>query len=132
MQDTPFRVTIIGGGITGLSTAWYLQQQAHKKGPNIQVTVLEASDRWGGKIRTEKVEIDGASFVVESGPDSFITQKPAALQLAKELGLNDQLIGINDEARHTFVLNHGKPKSLPEGIFLIVPTWIGPFLATPL
>ena len=77
MTDTPVRVAIIGGRITGLSTAWYWQRQARNRGLDLQVTVLEATDRWGGKIHTEKVEIDGASFTVEAGPDSFLTQKTA-------------------------------------------------------
>lgn len=121
------QVAIIGGGIAGLSTAWYLQQAG------LQYTLLEQSNRWGGKILTEQVDIDGSgSFVVEGGPDSFISQKPWALQLARELGLEDRLLGTNDDRRQTFVLNNGRPTPLPDGVLLIVPTKIMPFALSPL
>jgi protoporphyrinogen/coproporphyrinogen III oxidase len=116
-------VVIVGGGISGLSAAWYLQQQAHHTGLNIQYTVLEGSDRWGGKILTEQVE----DFVVEAGPDSFLTQKPWALQLARELGLEDRLLGTNDQTRTVYVLHRGKPVALPDGVMLMVPTKFLPF-----
>lgn len=122
------QVVIVGGGISGLSAAWYLQQRAHQTGLNIQYTVLEASDRWGGKILTEQVE----NFVVEAGPDSFLTQKPWALQLAYELGLKERLLGTNDRRRNVYVLQQGKPIVLPEGVMLIVPTKFLPFALSPL
>lgn len=126
-------VIIVGGGISGLSAAWYLQQQARQTGMDIQYTVLEASDRWGGKILTEQV--DGTaktSFVVEAGPDSFLTQKPWALQLARELGLSERLLGTNDQMRTVYVLHRGKPVALPDGVLLIVPTKFLPFAFSPL
>ena len=79
-------VVIVGGGITGLSAAWYLQQQAEASGIPVRYTLIEASDRWGGKIRTERIDERGrGTFVIEAGPDSFLTQKPWAWQLAHEL-----------------------------------------------
>lgn len=115
-------VVIIGGGISGLSAAWYLQQAG------VPYTVLEAAQRWGGKIRTEHVN----DFVVEAGPDSFLVQKPWAIQLARELGLGDQLIPINQPKHATYVLQRGKLLPLPEGVSLIVPTKFLPFAMSPL
>ena len=132
MQNTTFRnsrrVAIIGGGIAGLSTAWYLQNMAREQGLDLQYTLLEQSDRWGGKIFTEAVEdLGGQPFIVEGGPDSFLTQKPWAVQLARELGLGERLLGTNDDKRKVFVLNKGRPTPLPDGVLLIVPTKIMPF-----
>jgi oxygen-dependent protoporphyrinogen oxidase len=126
-------VVIVGGGISGLSAAWYLQQQADNSGMAVSFTVLEASDRWGGKILTEQVEgFTEAPFVVEAGPDSFLTQKPWALQLARELGLAERLLGANDRMRNVYVLHRGKPVVLPDGVLLIVPTRFLPFALSPL
>jgi len=126
-------IIIVGGGISGLSAAWYLQQQARQTGMDIQCTVLEASDRWGGKILTEQVDgIAETPFVVEAGPDSFLTQKPWALQLARELGLSERLLGTNDQIRTVYVLRRGKPVGLPDGVLLIVPTKFLPFALSPL
>ncbi|MDL1882226.1 protoporphyrinogen oxidase [Anaerolineae bacterium CFX8] len=125
-------VVIVGGGISGLSAAWYLQQ-SRSSGMDINCTVLEASDRWGGKILTEQVEgIAETPFVVEAGPDSFLTQKPWALQLARELGLTERLLGTNDQMRAVYVLHRGKPVALPDGVLLIVPTKFLPFALSPL
>jgi len=132
-NDRVRHVAIVGGGIAGLSTAWYLQQKALDAGLAIEYTLLEQGDRWGGKIKTETVDGYGDQpFVVEAGPDSFISQKPWALQLARELGLEDQLLGTNDDRRKTYVLNNGRPTPLPDGVLLIVPTRIMPFALSPL
>ena len=122
------QVVIVGGGIAGLSTAWYLQKQSQEHDLELRYSVLEQSDRWGGKILTEKVDGFGNNlFVVEGGPDSFLTQKPWAVKLARELGLDDRLLGTNDDKRKVFVLNRGRPTPLPDGVLLIVPTKIMPF-----
>lgn len=126
-------VTIVGGGIAGLSAAWYLQEAQKERSYPIRYTVLEQSDRWGGKIQTEAVQIPQRdSFIVEGGPDSFITQKPWALQLARKLGLDDRLLPTNDDRRQTYVLNNGRPTPLPDGVLLIVPTKFMPFALSPL
>jgi oxygen-dependent protoporphyrinogen oxidase len=119
-------VMIVGGGIAGLSTAWYLQQQG------IAYTLLEKGKHWGGKIRTEIAETNEGRFVVEVGPDSFITQKPWANQLAAEINFAEQLLGTNDDQRETFVLSKGKLTPMPDGIMLIVPTRFMPFAMSPL
>jgi oxygen-dependent protoporphyrinogen oxidase len=126
-------VAIVGGGIAGLATAYYLQQAAALQGIPLAYSLLEQSSRWGGKIRTDEVAGHAAEpFVVEGGPDSFITQKPWALQLARELGLEANLLATNDQHRQVFVLHHGRPVPLPEGVLMIVPTKIGPFARSPL
>ena len=95
-------IAIIGGGITGLSTAWYLQNRAQENGIRLHSTVLEPSDRLGGKIITETIDEPGiGSFIIEGGPDSFLTQKPWALQLARDLDLDTHLLGTNDQQRKT-------------------------------
>jgi oxygen-dependent protoporphyrinogen oxidase len=127
------QVAIIGGGVTGLSAAYHLQQAAAEAELPLSYTLLEQSGRWGGKIATETVTgYSDAPFIVEGGPDSFITQKPWALQLARELGLDDDLLPTNDHLRKTFVLNNGRPTPLPDGVMLIVPTKIKPFALSPL
>lgn len=116
-------VTIVGGGIAGLSTAWYLQKAG------ISYMVLEQGTRWGGKLVSEQVTLpDGEQFVVEGGPDSFITQKPWGAALARELGLGARLLGTNEKLRQTYVLHKGRPKPLPDGVLMIVPTKFKPFV----
>lgn len=114
---------IIGGGISGLSTAWYLQQQAETQGIDFSYTILEASRHWGGKVRTELVDgFEDTPFIIEAGPDSFLTQKPWALELARDLGLDSELLGTNDDKRTVYVLKNGEPIPFPQGMALIVPT----------
>lgn len=132
MRSEPPHVVIVGGGISGLSAAWYLQQ-AQRQGVDVRYTVVEASNRWGGKVLTEQVDgLGDQPFVVEAGPDAFLTQKPWAIQLARELGLSDRLININSQHRTTYVLHHGKPVKLPDGVAMIVPTQLMPFMCSPL
>ncbi|HEV7297896.1 MAG TPA: protoporphyrinogen oxidase [Tepidisphaeraceae bacterium] len=116
------RVVIIGGGITGLTAAWRLQNAG------VEYTLLEASARLGGKLLTE--QHDG--FVMEMGADAMLTRKPWALALAKELGLADRVLGVTKRAVGTYVLHHGKPVPLPAGLSLLVPSRWGPFLRSPL
>ncbi len=117
-------VIIIGGGIAGLATAYYLQQQPNPP----SYTLIERAPRLGGKIVTNT----GDGFVIEGGPDSFISQKPWAYQLCKALGLEDRLVGTNDERRKTYVVHKGGLKPLPDGVMLIIPTRFMPFALSPL
>src|ERR1051325_3224063 len=90
-EETP-HVAIIGGGISGLSAAFYLQRAAREAGIAVRYTLVERDARFGGKLVTDTV----GDFVVEGGPDSFLTQKPWGVRLARDLGLEDQLIGTNE------------------------------------
>jgi oxygen-dependent protoporphyrinogen oxidase len=116
------RVVIVGGGISGLATAYYLHKQ------NIAATIVECDHRLGGVIKTDY--IDGC--VVEAGPDSFLTAKPAAAQLAKELGLGGELIGSNDHQRATYIWKGGRLVRMPDGMKMMVPSRIWPMVRSPL
>jgi len=120
-----YHVVIIGGGITGLATAYYLQKYAP---PYVTYSVLESDAQWGGKIITENI----SGFVVEGGPDSFLTQKNAALNLCRELGLEDRLVGTNEAQRKVYVLIGGRLRPLPDGVMLVIPTRFAPFVTSPL
>ena len=125
----PFHVAVVGGGISGLSTAWYVEKQAAAQGVPVVCSVYESAGRWGGRILTDIVDHAEGRFVVEGGPDSFLTtQKPWAVDLALELGLAERLLGTNDAARKVYVLSRGRPVRLPEGVFSLVPTKFKPFL----
>jgi protoporphyrinogen/coproporphyrinogen III oxidase len=107
-------IAILGAGISGLCTAYYLIKQ----NPGLQLTIFDGRERPGGVIKTEKVD----GFIIEGGPDSFLTQKKAATELCIELGLQDQLEGSQDFQRKTFIFHEGRLKSFPEGMFMMVPT----------
>ncbi|MEW6143693.1 MAG: protoporphyrinogen oxidase [Thermodesulfobacteriota bacterium] len=124
----PKRVIVIGGGITGLSAAHRLSELGRDKNLNLEITLLERSDRLGGVIST----VERHGFTIEEGPDSFITSKPWGLNLSSRLGLESELIETNREKRRTYILIGGKLVTLPEGFFMLAPTRIMPFLRTPL
>jgi oxygen-dependent protoporphyrinogen oxidase len=114
-------VVIVGGGIAGLSAAWELVQRGHRP------VVLEARSRPGGVIRTEVVD----GFVIDAGPDALLVQKPAALNLCREIGLGDRLFPTLTP-RTAFVLRGGRLVPLPEASVLGIPTSVRPFMTTPL
>jgi len=119
------RVAIIGGGISGLTTAFYLEQE-RRRGAPVSFTVFEATERFGGVIRTERV--DGC--IVEAGPDSFLSAKPWARELCDDLRLSSQLIGSRDGERKTYILINGRLEPIPPGMQMMVPTRIGPVLTS--
>ena len=121
------RVAIIGGGIAGLSAAWYLEK-ARQSDADLEWILFEKSDRLGGVIQTERRD----GFVLEAGPDSFLTIKPDAARLCTELGLADQLISSNDAERKTYILVKGRLVPIPQGLEFMVPTRIWPMATTPL
>jgi oxygen-dependent protoporphyrinogen oxidase len=120
----PRTIVIVGGGISGLATAFSLQEQATEAGVPIRCTVLEADPSWGGKIVTHRI----GDLVTEAGPDSFLSQKQAGLDLCTKLGLADQLINTNDIGKKACVLHRGRLHDLPEGLLSFVPKQLGPFL----
>jgi len=123
---------VVGGGITGLSAAFYLERAAQAAGKPIRSTVIERDTRFGGKILTETIADSAGTFIVEGGPDSFVAQKPWGMQLVRDLGLGDQLMGTKTERSTTYVLRAGKPVAMPEGMLLIFPTRVLPFMFSPL
>lgn len=125
--DRPRRVVVIGGGITGLAAARELYKLSEKHRRPVEVTVLEASPRLGGKIRTETVD----GVVVETGPDSFVTLKPEMLELVKELGLEGELVGTAPDPTVS-VLMGGRLLPMPAGMQLVSPTKLLPFAFSPL
>lgn len=118
------RAIVIGGGITGLAAAYRLKREGEKRDIPLEITLLEASNRVGGVIQTE--HRDG--FIIEHGPDAFISTKPWAKALCEELGIADQLIGTNPKVRRSFVLRKGKLLPVPEGFYMMAPGSFGPFL----
>ncbi|KEK24912.1 protoporphyrinogen oxidase [Bacillus gaemokensis] len=116
------KVVVIGGGITGLTTAYYLQKEIREKGLPIDTLLIEASGKLGGKIQT--VQKDG--FTIERGPDSFLERKESAARLARELGLGDGL--VNNATGKSFVLVNNRLHGMPSGSMMGIPTQITPFL----
>ncbi len=120
------KLVIVGGGIAGLSAAYY----AHKNIPGAEITLLEASDRWGGKITTDRVEFDDGQFIIEGGPDTFLATKPWAVELCKELGLGERLHGTNPHKKNTYVLHRDRLLPLPDGLAMMIPTNVEAILKT--
>lgn len=113
---------IIGGGITGLSAAYEFSRAG------VRSVLIEAQPRLGGVIETSRE----SGCVLEGGPDSFLSAKPAAAELIRELGLGEELIGSNDQSRITYVVKGGRLCPLPDGLMMMVPTRILPMVTSPL
>ncbi|MBH0201115.1 MAG: protoporphyrinogen oxidase [Nitrospira sp.] len=120
----PRTVVIVGGGISGLATAFSLQEQATKADLTLRCTILESGSDWGGKIVTHRV----GEIITEAGPDSFLSQKQAGLDLCTKLGLADQLINTNETGKKACVLYGGRLHDLPEGLLSFIPKQLGAFL----
>lgn len=118
------RIVVVGGGITGLAAAHRLMERSLPGQSPCEVLLLEAGPRLGGLISTTR----RGGFLLESGPDSFITSKPWAMELIGRLGLSERLIGTSATGRRTFVARGRRLHPLPEGFSLLAPTRIGPFL----
>ncbi|KRE74659.1 protoporphyrinogen oxidase [Paenibacillus sp. Soil750] len=120
---------IIGGGITGLSAAFYLKKQmteADGGGAPFRISVVEKSPSFGGKIHT--IERDG--FVIEKGPDSFLARKRPIIDLAYDLGMENELTGTNPKAKKTYIVRGRKLHRMPPGLVLGIPTQMTPFMKT--
>jgi oxygen-dependent protoporphyrinogen oxidase len=121
------RIAIIGGGISGLSAAYALENMRRNR-VDIEYSLYESADRLGGVLVTDRVD----DCIIEAGPDSFLTEKPWASNLCTEIGLGDQLIGSNDADRKTYILVRGKLIEMPDGLMFMVPTKILPTVLSPL
>lgn len=122
------RVVVVGGGISGLAAAHRLVELSRERDLGLEVILLEAGERLGGCIATERV----GDFLVEAGPDSFITEKPWALRLCKRLGLASRLISTSPAQQNVYVVHNGSLEPLPEGFYLLAPTRLWPLIRTPL
>jgi len=120
------QMVVIGGGIAGLAAAYY----ATKNLPNTSISLIESSDRWGGKIRTDRVPFGNGQFIIEGGPDTFLATKPWAVALCKELGLTERLHGTNPHQKNTYVLHRNKLEPLPDGLAMMIPTNVQAILQT--
>ncbi|MGF9711387.1 protoporphyrinogen oxidase [Paenibacillus naphthalenovorans] len=123
MDGNARHVVIVGGGITGLSAAYYLKKSTAAP---LRITVMEKGGAFGGKIVTLKRD----GFVIEKGPDSFLARKQAIIDLTRELGLEDKLTGTNPNAKRTYILSGGKLHRMPDGLMLGIPTRLVPFMRT--
>jgi oxygen-dependent protoporphyrinogen oxidase len=120
------RIVIIGGGLSGLSAAFYIRKYYKEAGLKPDIVLLEKDKTLGGKIET--LHRDG--FVIEKGPDSFLASKTEMIDLAKELELDHELVNANPKAMETFVLQRDKLHPMPSGLVLGIPTELKPFLSS--
>ena len=125
-------ILIAGGGIAGLSAAYYATKKIQEQGLPMRVTLLEADARWGGKITTDRVDWDDGQFIIEGGPDTFLATKPWGVALCKELGLGERLHGTNPQKKNTYVLHRSELKPLPDGLAMMIPTNIPAILRSQL
>ena len=125
-MSSPKRVAVVGAGISGMAATYYLLKEAERLGAQVEVDLLEKSTRLGGVINTERFN----GFLFEWGPENFVAFKPEAVRLVKELGLEHELIGSNDDQRQTFVVSQGRICALPDGMAFLAPVRFVPFMAT--
>lgn len=121
------RVAILGGGLSGLASAWQLAQDR-----TTEFVLFEASHRLGGIVETERIETSDGQYIVECGADAWVTEKPQARELAIELGLESEIISSNDHQRKTYLLKSNSLIPMPEGMRMMVPTQWEPIMQSPL
>ena len=117
------RVVIVGGGISGLAAAHRLLELGVEPS---RIVLVEARARLGGTLETHLRD----GFLLERGPDSFISEKPDAVSLAKRLGLESRLIETNEQFRRSFIVRNGRLRPVPEGFQLLAPSRVWPFVTT--
>lgn len=120
------KIVIVGGGITGLSAAYYLKKEINANQLPYEVKLLEASDRLGGKIHTIRV----GEFTIEKGADSFLARKEPGMRLVRSLGLQDQV--IRNRTGQAYILLEDTLHPIPAGSYMGIPVREEPFLATDL
>ena len=114
----PLKLVVVGGGIAGLAAAHRAVELARERATALDLTLIEARERLGGTIATERAD----GFLVEAGPDSFLSEKPWALALCRRLGVEDRLVRTDDRFRKVFVWHRGRLHPLPDGFQLLAPT----------
>jgi oxygen-dependent protoporphyrinogen oxidase len=124
----PYRVTIVGAGVSGLACALKLLELSREKNIPIELKILDGTTRAGGVLSTLEKE----GFLLEEGPDCFITDKPAALELAQKLGLEPEFIRTNPKLKKSFILKNNRLYPIPEGFYLLAPAHFRPLLMSPL
>ena len=122
------RLAVIGGGMTGLAAAHRLIELANQSNQSIEVTLFEGSNRIGGVAGTTWI----GQYLVETGADNFITNKPAAVKLCERLGIADQLLKTETKYRGSLVLKDGRPVPVPDGFMLLSPGKVWPVLTSPI
>jgi len=120
------RIVIIGGGISGLAAAYRVAELSEAHQQPIHLTLVEATSRLGGIIQSQ--HRDG--FILERGPDSFISEKPEAIELARRLGIESRLIQTNEQNRRSFIVRGGRLRPVPEGFQLLAPSRFWPFVTS--
>jgi protoporphyrinogen/coproporphyrinogen III oxidase len=126
VEERTRKVAVVGGGITGLTAAYFLQKHAQEQGLSLHITLIEATHRLGGKIQTLRKD----DFVIERGPDSFLSLKTGMAKLAKELGIEDKL--VRSAKGQWFIMAEDQLQPIPSGTVMGVPTKLGSFLTSDL
>ncbi|WP_456410202.1 protoporphyrinogen oxidase [Oceanithermus sp.] len=122
------KVAVVGGGMAGLAAAYYLDHGAREAGRALEVSLFEASDHLGGKVRS----LADGPYRLEGGPDAVVRYKPWFLQLVRELGLEDRVVGTQPAKPAALIYKGGRGHPLPEGLNVVIPSRFGPLLTTPL
>ncbi|MEO8877916.1 MAG: protoporphyrinogen oxidase, partial [Polyangiaceae bacterium] len=122
------RIVIVGGGLSGLTCARAISIASAKKNERVAISVLESANRFGGIIGTDRHD----GFVLDHGPDGWVTNKPEAAALAHDLGLDDQVIPTIPENRRVYLVHAGALHPMPEGLVLGIPTQLSPIAKTPI
>lgn len=115
------KIVIIGAGISGLSTAYFLKENSTEQ---LDITIVEKKPTLGGNINTQRFD----KYLVEGGPDSFLSEKPWAMALCKRIGLTGELLATNEEHQKTYIYSKKKLHPMPEGLILMIPTKVMPLL----
>lgn len=115
-------IAVIGGGISGLSTAFHLRQS----NPGVEVVVVDNRPKVGGVIQTTRRD----GFIIESAADNFITTNTEVLDLCQRLGLDDQLVSPNPTHRQAMVIHRGRLQPIPPGFIVMAPSRLWPMMTT--
>jgi oxygen-dependent protoporphyrinogen oxidase len=118
------KLIVMGGGVTGLSAAYYALKQCKHNELNIYIQIIEQASRYGGKINT----VQSNGFTIEKGPDSFLARKKPIIDLSLELGISEQFVAMNSHAKKTYIVRNNQLHPFPAGLMLGIPTQFRSFL----